>query len=90
MLLIGAASIILALGTAVECQSITHLPSLLYGLVLWGWWGIIASTFWIAGLNSPTVLHRSLPAVTLQVFIACAAGVVHLMLLGGLGLFIPP
>jgi signal transduction histidine kinase len=87
-LLIGAASIILALGTAVECQSITHLPSLFYGLVLWGWWGIIASTFWLTGLKPPALLHRSLPAIALQVFIACAAGVVHLMLLGSLSLFI--
>lgn len=88
-LLIGAASMILALGTAVECQSITHLPSLLYGLVLWGWWGIIASTFWLTGLKSPTVLHRSFPSIAIQVLIACAAGVVHLMLLGSLSLFIP-
>jgi hypothetical protein len=29
----------LALATASECHSITHLPSLLYGIVLWGWWG---------------------------------------------------
>ena len=35
MLLSGS----LALATASECSSITHLPSLIYGLVLWGWWG---------------------------------------------------
>ena len=88
-LLIGTASFILALATAMECHSITHLPSLLYGLVLWGWWGIIASTLWLTGLKSSSVLHRSLPAIALQVLIACVAGVVHLTLLGSLALFIP-
>src|SRR6202035_1794337 len=37
-LFIGAASLFLSLATAVECSSITHIPSLIYGLVLWGWW----------------------------------------------------
>ncbi len=88
-LVIGAASLILALVTAMECQSITHLPSLLYGLVLWGWWGIIASALWLTGLKSPSVLPRTLPPIALQVFFACVAGVVHLILLGSLSLFIP-
>src|SRR5215469_14967181 len=88
-LLIGSASLILALATAMECKSITHLPSLLYGLILWGWWGIIASTLWLTGLRSPSALDRSYPAIALQVLIACSAGVVHLILLSSLGLFIP-
>ena len=33
---------LLALVTANECQSITHPASLVYGVVLWGWWGVIA------------------------------------------------
>jgi hypothetical protein len=92
-LLIGTASLILALVTAMECESITHLPSLLYGLVLWGWWGAIASMFWLAGSGSGLrprfELARSFRGIVLQVFIACAAGVVHLMMLGSLSLFIP-
>lgn len=88
-LLIGTASLILALATATECRSITHLPSLLYGLVLWGWWGVIASAFWLTGLKGASVAHRSLPRMAVQVLIACAAGVVHLMLLGSFSLFIP-
>ena len=87
-LLISGASLILVLGTAMECRSITHLPSLIYGLVLWSWWAIIASTFWITGLKSSRVLPRSLPAIMFQLLIACAAGVIHLMLLGSLSLFI--
>ena len=40
---------VLALATANECQSITHFPSLLYGAVLWGWWGCVTSAMWKLG-----------------------------------------
>jgi hypothetical protein len=40
---------VLALATASECHSITHLPSLLYGAVLWGWWALMASSLWRVG-----------------------------------------
>ena len=89
ILLIGIASGILALGTAMECQSITHVPSLIYGVVLWGWWGVIASTFWITGLKSASALDRSLPGIALQILFACAAAIAHLVLLGSLSLVIP-
>ena len=87
-LFIGAASLFLAMATAVECRSITHLPSLIYGLVLWGWWGILASTLWQIGPGSP-LLRLSKWNLALHLLIACMAGVVHLMLLGSLSLFIP-
>jgi LytS/YehU family sensor histidine kinase len=89
VLLIGTSSLILALATASECHSITHLPSLLYGFVLWGWWGAIAAVLWSSALTSSAGSHRSLPRLALHAFIACAAAVVHLMLLGSLSLFIP-
>ena len=88
-LLISTASLILALATATECHSITHLPSLIYGLVLWGWWGVIACVFWFIGLTGSPVAHRSLPRMAVQALIACAAGVFHQILLGSLSLFIP-
>lgn len=87
-IIIGATSFILACATAMECRSITHLPSLLYGLVFWNWWAIIASVFWLTGLKSSFSLPRTFPAIALQLFIACAAGVIHLMLLGSLSLFV--
>ena len=87
--LFGSASLVLALATATECHSITHFPSLLYGLVYWGWWGAIASALWLTGLKSPSRLSRTFPGMALQVFLACAAAVVHLVLLGSLSLFIP-
>lgn len=89
VLLISTSSLILALATASECRSITHLPSLLYGLVLWGWWGAIAVVLWSSALTSSAGAHRSLPRLALHALIACAAAVVHLMLLGSLSLFIP-
>ena len=89
VLLIGSTSLILALVTANECQSITHFPSLLYGLVLWGWWGLIASAFWLAGPRLSSPLNRSLPSLALHALAACAAAVAHLMLLGSLSLAIP-
>jgi hypothetical protein len=89
VLLIGSGSLILALATANECSSIAHLPSLLYGLALWGWWGLIASAFWLAGPRLSSPLNRSLPSLAIHALFACAAAVVHLMLLGSLSLVIP-
>jgi Histidine kinase len=86
-LFIGTAALLLSLATAVECRSITHLPSLIYGLILWGWWGILASVLWQVGPGS-SLLRLSRWNMALHLLIACAAGVVHLMLLGSLSLFI--
>ncbi len=41
-LIIAAASLVLSLGTAIECGSNAHVPLLIYGLILWEWWGITA------------------------------------------------
>jgi len=87
-LIIAAASIVLSLGTAVECGSIAHLPSLIYGLILWGWWGIAASILWRAGKGGSSLLKLSRRSMAFHALIACAAGLVHLMLLGSLGIFI--
>ena len=75
----------LALATASECQSITHLPSLLYGIVLWGWWGCIAGALWMLGSKRPLALQFSPRAVALQVLLGCALGLAHLLLLGAVG-----
>jgi len=44
---------LLTLVTAGECHSVTHLriPSLLYGAVLWGWWGCVACILWKIGVD---------------------------------------
>lgn len=75
---------VLALATASECHSVTHLPSLMYGAVLWGWWGIIASGFWKLGQKVSFASSLSAKAILLHVLAASAFGVVHLLLLGSL------
>jgi hypothetical protein len=76
---------ILALVTAGECQSITHLSSLRYGAVLWGWWGCVASVAWRIGRRVPLMSSFSYKAIAVHVFSASVLGVMHLLLLGSLG-----
>jgi hypothetical protein len=82
---IGSVCAVLALATASECHSITHLPSLLYGIVLWGWWGCIAGALWMLGPRKPAIMRFSPVAILLHVLVGCALGVIHLLLLGRLG-----
>ena len=76
---------ILAIATAVECQSITHLPSLQYGAVLWLWWGCVASALWGLGQRVPLISTFSAKAISIHVLAGSALGVAHLLLLGSLG-----
>jgi sensor histidine kinase YesM len=76
---------VLALATASECHSITHLPSLLYGAVLWGWWALIASILWRVGQKIHCVPSLSLRSISIHVLVGLALGVVHLLLLGSVG-----
>src|SRR5260370_6372275 len=89
MLLVGVAVLILALVTANECHSITHLPSLLYGFTLWGWWGFIAVALWKIGPRMPALLRLSPPNMTLHLIAGCGVATLHLLLLGSLGLVVP-
>jgi signal transduction histidine kinase len=82
---IGSLATVLALATASECQSITHLPSLMYGAVLWGWWGCIASAIWKLGQRISFVSSFSPQAISIHALAGSLLGVVHLMLLGSLG-----
>ncbi len=82
---ISLISTALALATASECHSVTHLPSLMYGAVLWGWWGCIANVIWKLGQRTPTALGFSPKPIGFNLLLACGLGVVHLLLLGSLG-----
>jgi len=84
-MVIAPSSLALALATASECHSIFYPPSLLYGLVLWGWWGCIAGTLWTVGFNKPSLLGFSPLAIAMDIFAGCGLGVGHLLLLGSLG-----
>src|ERR1700723_3841048 len=76
---------VLALATASECHSITHLPSLLYGAVLWGWWALLASSLWRVEQKINCVPSLSLQSISIHVLVGLTLGVVHLLLLGSLG-----
>ncbi|MEI9981655.1 MAG: sensor histidine kinase [Edaphobacter sp.] len=80
---------ILALATASECRSITHLPSLMYGAVLWGWWGCIASVAWRLGQRIPFASSFSLKVISVHVLVGSALGIAHLLLLGSLSFTVP-
>ncbi len=85
LIVIGLSSILLALATANECHSIFYPPSLLYGLVLWGWWGCIGGTLWSVGFRRPGIVGFTPSALAIHLVIGCTLGVAHLLLLGSLG-----
>ncbi len=70
----------LALATASECHSVTYPPSLMYGAVLWGWWGCIASAMWKLGGRAPSALNFSWKTIPLHVLVAVALGAAHMWL----------
>jgi hypothetical protein len=82
---ISSIATVLALATATECQSITHFPSLLYGVVLWGWWGIIASALWKLGARTSAMSTFSAKAISIHVPVGAILGVLHLLALWSLG-----
>lgn len=75
----------LGLATASECQSVTHLPSLLYGAVLWIWWALIASIMWKLSQVAPAVTSFSSKTVAVHIAVGSVLGYVHLLLLWSLG-----
>src|ERR1700723_1886964 len=82
--LIFSVAAVLALATASECHSITHLPSLLYGVVLWGWWALVASALWKLGQRINCVASLSPSRVALHILVGTVLGIAHLMLMGSL------
>jgi hypothetical protein len=82
--IIFSVAAMLALVTAGECHSITYLPSLLYGAVLWGWWGCIGGVLWTLG-ERRCLVSVSPRAICQHSLVGTALGVAHLLLLGSLG-----
>jgi signal transduction histidine kinase len=76
---------VLALVTANECESITNIPSLAYGAVLWVWWALVASALWKLGLKAPSVTSFTTRAIPAHVAVAAALGAIHLWLLWAVG-----
>jgi sensor histidine kinase YesM len=75
----------LALVTAIECGSVTHVPSLVYGAVLWGWWALITVAAWKLAERFPPLSNLSFKTISIHLSIASLLGVSHLYLLWGVG-----
>jgi signal transduction histidine kinase len=84
-LIVFSLAAVLALITANECSSITHLPSVVYGFVLWGWWAGVACVLWKLGNRSTIASRFSAKMIALHLPAAMALGAAHLLLLWGLG-----
>jgi two-component sensor histidine kinase len=88
LLVLAGATLVLASSAALECHSVVTasvpqaplLPSALYGLVLWGWWGVAASILWIVAENGTTDFF-SLRAAIWQFFIGPALAAAHIWVL---------
>jgi two-component sensor histidine kinase len=89
VLCVIAASMVLAIATANECHGYVKslhpftpfAPSLLFGTVMWLWWGGIAVGMWRWAQHKPAVLRFSFRSISLHLGIASFLGMVHLTLL---------
>jgi sensor histidine kinase YesM len=88
-LIVFALTVALALITASECRSISHWPSLLYGAVLWCWWGAVAGLLWRVGRRWPWLLRFSLPSLAFHAVLGSLVSVAHLVLLGCVSFVVP-
>jgi len=75
----------LTVAVANECSSILNPSSLFYGIVLWGWWGVVASTLWIIGTRRPFLSGFSPSSILLHTIAAIVLGIVHPIALWSLG-----
>lgn len=89
-LAVWSVTAVLALMTASECSSVMHLPSLIYGFVLWGWWGLLASLLWLVGKEFPSVTPFSPRLAIAHLFAAPMAAYLHLILLWSLSFTAAP
>ena len=88
LLILAGATLVFALAAALECHSVVtasdpngpFLPSALYGLVLWGWWGTAAAVLWTVAENG-TADFFSRRATTLQLLVGPALALAHIWML---------
>src|SRR5260370_24815230 len=68
---------ILGLATAAECGSVMHPASLIYGAVLWGWWGTIACALWKLAPRLPIVSSLSVKTILLHTVAGSLLALIH-------------
>lgn len=89
MIVVFAASGILSVITANECHSyftaqhsdVSYVPSLMFGMMMWLWWGAITLGIWWSARRHPNVLSFSHQSILLHLIAAVLLGVGHLVLL---------
>ena len=82
-------AVIFALITANECHSVLYLPSLLYGVTLWAWWGTVASVAWAAGTKNPSFSPFSARMGLAHLFTGPIIAYLHLIALWSLVFILP-
>jgi sensor histidine kinase YesM len=78
-----------ALMTANECHSVLYPPSLFYGVVLWGWWGMIASVTWSAGRKRASFSPFSPQMAMVHLVVGPIVAYLHLIALWSLVFILP-
>lgn len=86
---IAFSAIVLSLVTADECHSMTYLPSLTYGLILWGWWGVLAGALWKAGQKHVSWVTFTPRRLIVHLGLAPLLALAHLLLLWSNCLTVP-
>ncbi|WP_158789990.1 sensor histidine kinase [Granulicella sp. L60] len=89
VLAVLAVTTVFAAFTASECHNyltsrlagISVLPSLLFGLVMWIWWGAIAAGLWMWARFRPAILRFSTRSFLLHLISGSALAVLHLFFL---------
>jgi signal transduction histidine kinase len=86
---IAIITIVLVVVTAVQCHLFIDqhgepgrwVPSILYGALLWVWWGVFALLLWNVGHRWPTVWRISWVNVVFQIALGTVLAEWHLLLL---------
>jgi sensor histidine kinase YesM len=86
VLAVTAGTVILAGLTASRCHTyftshhaeVSVVPSILFGIVMWLWWGLVALAMWLLARNHPESLRFSIRTVLAQVLAGSVVGYLHL------------
>jgi hypothetical protein len=89
VLVVSALAFILAGITASGCHAyftmhnvpVSIVPSILFGVVMWLWWGLIACLMWLGAHRHPGILAFSVPTIILQFCVGSFFSFIHLHLI---------
>ncbi len=87
--IIGIITSVLVVATAIQCHLFIDQhgepgrwsPSILYGALLWVWWGVFAGLLWATGRRWPDLWHISWVNVLFQIVTGMLLAFGHLLLL---------